>query len=262
MSDRPAPTERFSDRVADYVAFRPSYPAELLDLLERDGLVGPGRLVADVGAGTGIFTQMLVARGCEVWAVEPNRAMRNAMDAQACASQGDTSGVCYTVDASAEHTTLPPNRFDLVTAAQAYHWFDPQEARREFRRILKEDGQIALIWNSRRKSGAAFLEEYERLITRFGTDYSAVDHTRLEVREKLAPFFGHDAFKDAVFDNEQVLDLDGLRGRTESCSYIPTPDHLDYDEMIAALGELFDRFEEDGEVVIAYDTRVFWGPIT
>lgn len=255
MSEKPAPTERFSDRVADYVKYRPSYPQELLEPLAAEGLVGPGCVVADVGAGTGIFTEMLVARGCEVWAVEPNKAMRTALDAQLCGKEGQ----CYTVDATAEHTTLPDRRFDLVCAAQAFHWFDLEAAREEFRRILAPEGKVALIWNSRRKSGTPFLEEYERLIVRFGTDYDAVDHTRLEVREKLAPFFGHDDFADAVFDNEQVFDFEGLRGRTESCSYIPQPGHPDYDEMIEALRELFERFEEDGTVTIAYDARVFWG---
>jgi SAM-dependent methyltransferase len=252
------PTERFSDRVADYVKYRPGYPDELLDLLEDEGLVGPGRQVADVGAGTGIFTKMLVERGCEVWAVEPNQPMRTAMEAQLCGMKGS----CYTVDATAEHTTLPDGRFDLVCAAQAYHWFDPEAARCEFGRILKPEGQVALIWNSRRKSSTPFLEEFEQLIVRFGTDYDAVDHTRLEVREKLAPFFGHDDFQDAVFDNAQVLDFDGLRGRLESCSYIPQAGHADYDRMIEALRELFGRFEEDGTVVVEYDMRVFWGRLS
>ncbi len=255
MTDHPSSTERFSNRVADYVKYRPDYPDALFDLLSDEGLVGPGRLVADVGAGTGIFTEKLLERGCEVWAVEPNRAMRNALDAQLCGRRG----TCYTVDATAEHTTLPAGRVDLVCAAQAFHWFDLEAARAEFRRILKPRGQVALIWNSRRKDATPFLQEYERLIVRFGTDYDAVDHTRVEVREKLAPLFGHDAFEDAVFDNAQLLDFDGLRGRTESCSYIPQPGHPDYEEMIEALQQLFERFEEDGKVTIEYDTRVFWG---
>ncbi len=254
----PDPTERFSDRVANYVKYRPSYPPALLDRLADEGLVGPGVKVADVGAGTGIFTELLAARGCEVWAVEPNRAMRNALDAQLCALEGAT---CFTVDATAEHTTLPDHDFRAAFAVQAFHWFDLAAARAEFARILAADGQAVLIWNSRRTRGTPFLEEYEQLIVRFGTDYTVVNHQNVEVRAKLAPFFGHDAFHEAVFDNQQVLGFDGLRGRLVSSSYIPQPGESGYEEMIAALRDLFERYEEGGKVVIEYDTRMFWGRV-
>jgi hypothetical protein len=143
-----------------------------------------------------------------------------------------------------------------VTAAQAFHWFDREPTRREMRRILRGD-RVALFWNSRKTDTTPFLRDYEALLRRFGTDYAEIDHTRVG-SESLAPFFGG-PFERRVFPNRQVFDLDGLRGRLLSSSYVPGPGRPGHDEMLAELRRLFDRHQEDGRVTFEYDTELYLG---
>lgn len=253
MTDDAAPKQRFSDKVADYVKYRPDYPDAALDWLEERGTLSPGTKTVDIGAGTGIWTDQLRERGYPVWAVEPNAAMRQvAIEAFA------DSSIVSVVDGSAERTTLPSSTFELVTAAQAFHWFDPEPTRAEFDRILADDGEVVLIWNTRRTQGEAFHEEYEALILDYGTDYTEIDHR--QARARVADFFGgDDAFEYQSFANVRVHDFDSLRGRLESCSYIPGSDHPRYDDMIDALEELFETHADDGAVELVYDTELFVG---
>jgi SAM-dependent methyltransferase len=253
VSDQNSPKTRFSKKVDDYVNYRPAYPEAAIDWFEDRGTLAPGVKTADIGAGTGIWTDQLRARGFPVWAVEPNGPMR---DAAIEAFEG--SSIVTVTDGSAERTKLPESTFELITAAQAFHWFDPAGSRKEFERILTDDGEVALLWNTRRTEGEAFLEDYEALIIEFGTDYTRVDHRK--ARARVADFFGGEsAFEYTSFRNVRVHAFDSLRGRLESCSYIPTPDHPRYDEMIAALRELFDEHEHDGEIEMKYDTEIFAG---
>src|SRR5437899_1233764 len=132
-------TERFTDRVADYVRFRPHYPpAVFAELRDRLGL-GAGSSVADVGSGTGISARPLLEMGCTVFAVEPNAAMRSAAEQWL----GDFPRF-QSIAGTAEATTLAEHSVDAVVAAQAFHWFDAASARREFQRILKPRGWVAL----------------------------------------------------------------------------------------------------------------------
>src|SRR5690606_18543158 len=139
-----APTERFSSRVGDYVRHRPGYPPALAAWLHQAQGIGAGLAVADVGAGTGISTRMWREAGHEVVAVEPNAAMR---EAGAAAFAGDPR--VRWVAGSAEATTLADASVDVVSAAQAFHWFDPATTRAEGTRILRPGGLAVLLWNLR-----------------------------------------------------------------------------------------------------------------
>lgn len=247
------PTERFSNRVESYVRARPSYPPALLDLLaERCGLSAQA-VVADIGSGTGILTRLLLDHGSAVYAVEPNAAMRGAAEAALGGYPGFTS-----VAATAEATTLLDSSVDLVTAGQAYHWFDPPRARREFARILRPGGYVALIWNDRRPGGTPFLEGYEQLLLTYGTDYTTVTHTRISEAD-LQGFFGAAPLQRAAFPNRQTLDLEGLRARLVSSSYTPAPGQPGHAEMLEALAALFAQHQVAGLVAMDYDTLVFYG---
>src|SRR3974390_1220982 len=127
----PAPTARFSARVGTYVRYRPGYPAEVLELLRRECGLKPQHVVADIASGTGLFTRLLLENGNRVFAVEPNQHMREA-GARFLGKHEKLTSVAGT----AEDTTLPSASVDLVTAAQAAHWFDRVRARPEFARIL------------------------------------------------------------------------------------------------------------------------------
>jgi SAM-dependent methyltransferase len=250
------PTGRFSSRVEDYVRWRPGYPAELLPLLRAHCQLTRDSVAADIGSGTGLFTRLLLENGNLVYAVEPNAEMRRAAE-RALAGFARFRSVA----APAEATGLPAHSIDLISAAQAAHWFDIPRVKSEFRRIVKPGGRLALIWNSRRADSTAFLRDYEALLERRGTDYreiSASQGDEARVREIFAPA----GFERHTLDHAQQFDCDGLIGRTLSSSYTPQPGHPGYEPMIGELREMFARHQQGGRVRFDYDTRVYLGRLT
>lgn len=245
-------TERFSDRVADYVRYRPRYPAAALDVLRDAVGLTPSWTIADVGSGTGFSAEPFIAAGHVVYAVEPNPAMRSAAVA--------LFGACpelHSVDGTAEDTTLRGASVDLVVAGQAFHWFDPPAARREFARILRGERWTALLWNTRQTDTTPFLRAYEDLIRTFGTDYGAVRHDHLDP-DVLAAFFGG-PYERRVLPNAQVLDFEALSGRLRSSSYVPAAGQAGHDEMLRALRTIFDAHATRGTVSLLYDLEVYTG---
>ncbi len=245
------PTLRFSDRVEDYERYRPTYPAEVIDVLAEMTRLEPPWTVVDVGSGTGLSTVPFLARGHEVWAVEPNPEMRAAAERLL----GGRSGF-HSVEGTAEATGLDAGSMDLAVAAQAFHWFRTRETRVELRRVLRAPGWVALLWNTRRTRGTPFLEGYEALLERHGTDYGEVRHDRRQ--ESVSEFFaaGHDR---RVLPNEQLLDRTGLRGRVTSSSYVPPPGDPGHEPMLEALDALFEEHAEDGLVRLTYDCEILVG---
>lgn len=243
---------RFDSRVANYAAYRPSYPPELIEFMRDELGLGSGSVVADVGSGTGILSEMLLGAGCRVFAVEPNAAMRAAAEA---ALGGDANFV--SVAGTAEATTLEDASLDFATAAQAFHWFDTEKARAEFRRILKPAGWAVVVWNNRRTDSTAFLRDYEQLLRRFGTDYAQVAATYGD-ENSLRKFFASN-YQSKQFDNFQLFDFDGLKGRLLSASYVPLAGHPSHEPMLAELRRVFDAHQQNGRVRIEYDTDVYYG---
>jgi SAM-dependent methyltransferase len=247
-------TERFSSRVDNYVKYRPSYPAAVLELLSvRCGLAATST-VADVGSGTGILTELLVETGAEVFAVEPNRDMRAAAERLL-----SDYGRFRSVPGSAEATTLPNACVDLVTASQAFHWFDVQKSRRELGRILRPRGWVALIWNERPVEAMPLLDEYDALLRRHAPEYDRVRDLRAD-ESKMRDFFGRRP-ESAVFPNRQTFDYAGLEGRLMSSSYAPEAGHPQHEPMIAGLRELFERHRRAGKVLFPYRTLVYFGQL-
>lgn len=246
--------ERFSSRVDAYVKARPRYPRAVLEHLGNAIGFDPLWHVVDVGSGTGISCELFLANGNAVTGVEPNAAMRRA----AKQSLGGYSRF-RSVAGSAEATTLADGVADLVVAAQAFHWFDIDETRREFRRILRPGGYALLMWNDRRLDGTPFLEGYERLLRKFGTDYLAVRHNNVGDAHFRAFFGGH--FESATLPNAQHLDYAGLEARLLSSSYTPAAGDPRHDPMLSALRELFEQYSENRQVTIEYDTRLFFAAL-
>lgn len=242
-------TERFSDRVADYVRARPSYPPEALSAFGEIAGLRPGSIVADIGAGTGISTALLLDRGWKVMAVEPNDAMRQAMDRQLADRSGFSS-----VAGTAEATGLPEASVDAIFAAQAFHWFDPEAAGREFRRILRRPGHVGLIWNTRSLDASPFSRAYERLLTDWGTDYAKIRHRNLETQE-IHAFLG-EGVDVRHFQNRQELDLEGLTSRLLSSSYTPAADSPRRAPMLEDMRRIFEEYREDGHVTLFYDCEL------
>lgn len=250
MSD---PTRRFSSRVEDYIKYRPSYPGAVIATLRAHCDLAPTSVVADIGSGTGLLTELFLRNGNPVFAVEPNDAMRAAGENRLGHYPGFRS-----VSGTAEQTSLADQSVDLVAAGQAFHWFERAKARDEFQRVLRPAGWVALIWNERETQSSAFLVAYEALLSQYSTDYAQVDHRQID-DNVLAEFYGPVGFKLVTYPNRQLFDHTGLRGRLMSSSYAPEAGHPDHEAMLAELGRIFDTYQENGQVAIEYTTKLFFG---
>ncbi len=248
------PTERFTSRVESYIKHRPGYPEELLSFLVQEKYLNEQSILADIGSGTGKLTQLFLAHGNLVYGVEPNRAMRQAAETLLAGSANFIS-----IDGSAEHTHLVSHSIDLIVAGQAFHWFDREASRKEFRRILRNgESVLTLIWNKRDSS--RFLDDYEDFLRQYAVDYQAVQHQNITSAD-LQKFYG-EAYTLHTFENHQYLDFDGLQGRYDSCSYALPPEHAAYQEAMQALEILFDRHAIDQQVDMAYATKMYLGKIS
>jgi len=245
------PTQRFSSRVDNYQRFRPDYPIEIIDLLRRQCGLTPNSLIVDVAFGTGIFTRLLLENGNRVIGVEPNEDMRRAGEEFLAAYPQFQS-----VAGTAESTTLPERSVDIITAAQAAHWFDRAKARREFARILKPGGWVVLIWNVRSLDSTPFAKDYEQLLEYYGTDYKDVRHAG---KESSVPEFFLGSFQQRIFDWRQEFDYAGLEGRLLSSSYTPQAGDPRFQPMLDELRRIFDAHQVNGLISFDYDTRVYCG---
>lgn len=251
MSD---PVNRFSSRVENYVKHRPSYPAGLVDILKSDCRLTETSIIADIGSGTGILSELFLRNGNAVFGIEPNAAMRQAAERLLKGFEKFVS-----TDGTAETTTLEAESVNFITAAQAFHWFDREKAKQEFARILKPVGWVVLIWNERRLDSTPFLRDYENLLLRYGTDYEKVRHEN--VAGEIVQFFAPAPFKLTILENFQQFDFESLRGRVLSASYTPESGHLYFEPMLAELHKIFQSHERNGRVTFEYDMKMFCGQL-
>ena len=246
-------TRRFTDRVENYIRYRPGYPAVILGILQENCGLSPEAVVADIGSGTGLLTQLFLDYGCHVYGVEPNFEMRQAGEKLLAGYDRFTS-----VAATAEATSLPSQAFDFVTAGQAFHWFDIPKARQEFLRILKPAGWVVLVWNERQVDASPFLMAYEELLRTHSVDYEAVNHRQFDIGI-IRSFYDSTTFQSKTLANFQEFDLQGLRGRVLSSSYVPLAGHPNFLPMQVKLEEIFHRYQVDGKVRFEYNTQVYFG---
>lgn len=247
-------TERFSDRVENYVQYRPNYPAEILQIFGDEMNLQTDSTIADIGAGTGISARIFLENGNPVFTVEPNAAMRDgAVDFLKDYSQ------LTLVEGTSENTQLAENSVDFIVAAQAFHWFKIGETRKEFQRILKDKGYVALIWNERQLDSTEFLREYEAFLHKYATDYSEFRHENTSI-EIIGEFFQTD-FNCKSFKNSQTFDYEGLKGRLLSSSYTPTAENSLFPAMIEELKRLFTNHQKDDRIDFLYDTKIYYGQI-
>jgi SAM-dependent methyltransferase len=249
LNDQPLyemnPTGRFTERAADYVKYRPTYPAGAIDAILH-GLGSPDRLVAaDIGAGTGISARLLADRGVRVTAVEPNAAMRQAAEAH--------PGVHWH-DSTAEATGLPDGSVDLVICAQAFHWFNQRMAVAEFHRIARPAGRLVLMWNSR-DTGDALTRAYVDAIREANGEHPAerreLDRGVIEAEGLFSPP------RLETFTHWQDLDCEGLIRRAASASYVPREGPA-FDVLRNRLALIFERFRDvRGLVRLMYITKVY-----
>jgi len=254
MSDLPRrnPTGRFTGLAENYAKYRPSYPAQAIEYIRtRCGLKSDSLLV-DVGCGTGISARLFSLLGVNVIGIEPNAEMRATA---AATSPGPAERLVTYREGRAESTSLPAGVADLVLAAQAFHWFEPGAALREFHRILKPDGWAALMWNERDEQDP-FTAAYG-VVIRTARDAAAIENPRHGQAGKV--LLTSQLFREAervTFPNNQVLDEEGLLGRTFSVSYAPR----EAGEVAAwtdRLRALFSQHQCGETVVLHYQTSIY-----
>jgi ubiquinone/menaquinone biosynthesis C-methylase UbiE len=241
------PTTRFSNRVSNYARYRPSYPEEVIGFLQKTIGLQKEWTIADIGSGTGIFSEMLLRNGYQVWGVEPNKEMREAAEKTLAGHKKFTS-----INGKAEQSFLTGNSIDLITVAQAFHWMDRAAAKEEFRRILKYKGFILILWNIR-LTHTPFLKAFEDLKIKFGTDYKA---SRMVKEKDIAAFFNPKPLTQKDFYHTQILDHEALKGQLLSTSYIPLEGEK-HEQMLLALEDIFNSFNENGFVKIEYETKMY-----
>ena len=249
------PTERFTDTVQDYVKYRPSYPRAVLDLLIKECGLSQDKVIADIGSGTGLLAQLFLKYGNPVYGVEPNQAMREAGEAYL-----QDYPNFHSIDGSAEATHLPANSIDFIIAGTAFHWFDPEKTKQEFKRIAKPNAWVLLVWNVRNTEESELISDYEDLIRKYGKDYTTSNAIKMD-KVVLKQFFEPHVMRTASFKNSQRFDWQGLKGRLLSTSYSLRPGDLNYAAMLEGLKTIFERYQKEGMVTFLYETKLYYSPI-
>jgi len=242
--------ERFSDRVEDYVKYRPHYPPEMIELLKGEIGLKEADVIADIGGGTGISTFPFLNNQNLVYLVEPNQAMRSAAELTFKGRPNFRS-----VSGTAERTGLQSQTIDMIFCGQAFHWFDLAQSKKEFSRILKKDGHIVLAWNQRSQKGA-FLQAYEQILTTYVSAYKLASHRKIS-DEVLRGFFAPKILSSSSIPNIQFFDETGLKGRLLSSSYCPK-DGPEFNLLMKKIGQLFQDHQKDGKVRFDYKTTIYW----
>ncbi len=246
--------EYCSTRVENYIKYRPCYPKRLVDFLYTEGGFSRESVIADIGSGTGLFTRLLLERGSRVIAIEPDNTMRIVAERLL----GDEFQRFVSIMGTAESTSLPDCSVNHIVCAQSFHWFDLEKCKNEFLRILKPNGTVIIIWNKRIVESDAFSMEYERLLQRYTPNPEKMQLNKISETE-CSKFFGSDCYSVISLPNQQVLDLDGIKGRFLFDDCHPELNDEGYNEMINELVHLFDQFSQSGKIVMRYETEAYAG---
>lgn len=248
-------TSRFTGLARIYDRYRPGYPAECLGWLADTLRLGTSCQVADVGAGTGKLSEELVFQGIRTVAIEPNPDMFQVLQAKS-----STTSLLTARQTTAEDMQLPDASISLVTAGQSFHWFDQARFRAECRRVLRPDGKVALLWNSRRRD-SEFTEATAEVFRRHISDFPGFSGDHRVTAEDFDAFFEPDGFEYREYPHDQMLTVDEFLGRNLSATYAPREDDPARGPFVADLRALFERYREDDVVRFPLTTRLFLGGV-
>ena len=253
--------ERFTGKADIYKKFRPSYPPELIDYLYSEVGFRADSTIADIGAGTGIFSRLLLERGSHVICVEPNDDMRRNAENDLSLFENFTA-----VKAPAENTGLQEGSVDFVVVAQAFHWFDTALFKTECRRILKSGGKVAVVWNTRDFEPEFMKRDYE-IRLKYCVDTKGMSKPGLRENSltggKVRAFFTENTFEERIFRNDWLLTREAYIGRSLSSSYSPSEDNNPekYHGFVKALNRLFDEFGVNGTINSSQYTESYTGTV-
>lgn len=247
-------TRKFDGYAKDYTVGRPGYAEEFIECLYNKYSLSSGSVIADIGSGTGKFARQLLDKGSEVYCVEPNDDMRHTAE-----DELSTYNNFHSVNGDAENTMLEKNSVDYITTAQAFHWFNVKKFREECSRILKKDGKVFLIWNVRDESDGLNSELYE-MYSRYCPEFHGFSGGIEKDDKRIREFF-NDRYEYISFDNPLYYDKEKFIARSLSGSYSLKEGDKDYEEYMAVITELFDKYSENGIVTIANKSVAYIGSV-
>jgi ubiquinone/menaquinone biosynthesis C-methylase UbiE len=246
------PKERFSIRANDYVKYRPTYPTEAINYIFDTFELTNDSFVADIGSGTGKFTELFANRVRTIYGVEPNKEMREAAE---LSLKGQTN--YKSVNGDSEHTNLDSNSIDAVVCAQAFHWFNVEKTKIEFLRIIKQKKQTALIWNIRDIKDP-FFSEYEKLLIKYCNNYIDAAHNR-DFDKISGTFFTQ--HKKVIFHHHLYYDFESVCGLLNSSSYCPMPNEKNHKPLFDDMKQLFEKYQVNNKVTFVYETMLYIGTL-
>jgi ubiquinone/menaquinone biosynthesis C-methylase UbiE len=243
-----SPTSRFSYRAANYTRYRPGYPGGIIPYLQQAIGLKKDNHIADIGSGTGIFSSLFLQSGYGVKAVEPNEKMRITAEERLKRFPGFES-----INGTAENTGIEEHSIDLITVAQAFHWFEPIAVKKEFSRILKPAGHTLLIWNIL-FDNTPFLAAYHKIKKEYAAD---LKHTHRANLSSIEAFFRPAAVITRNFQHTQLLKKEEFKGYFLSFSTVPLPGSPSYNPMMEEMDRLFLQYEKNGYVKMDYETKLY-----
>lgn len=211
-------------------------------------------MIADIGSGTGISSEIFLENGNTVYAIEPNKEMREAAE-----ELHKKDKTFISINATAEKTSLKENSIDLIIVGQAFHWFDKLHSKKEFQRIINSNGHLVLMWNDR-KLESHFQQAYERMLREFVPDYEEVNYRNVD-EITIESFFLPHSYSLQTFPHSQYFDFDGLKGRLLSSSYAPLKHENSYKPMMNRLEKIFKEFSVNSHVEFEYCCNLYYGKI-
>lgn len=239
-----------------YSQFRPSYPSDFIDYLKKNVSISRDKIIADIGSGTGILSKQLLLQGNVVYAVEPNKDMRIVAETDLKKYENFIS-----IDGTAENTKLESTSIDYITVAQAFHWFNRQKFKDECQRILKHDGKVVLVWNSRDYK-SNFVIEGDAINRKYCPDFTGFSGGQrgAENEDDFSDFF-NGTYETKTFRNDLKFDEQSFIGRNLSASYALKESDYYYTQYIAELKSLFKKYCKDGNVIMENLTRSYVGTV-
>ncbi|WP_088042719.1 class I SAM-dependent methyltransferase [Bacillus sp. EAC] len=247
--------ENFTGKAEVYSKYRPIYPKKFIDYLLATNDLNEESNVVDIGSGTGILSRQLLEVGMKVIAIEPNNDMRSTAEHSLKHYSGFQS-----IEATAEHSTLNDNSIDLITVAQAFHWFDKEKFKAECQRILKKDSKVLLVWNSKDLSKPLMMELQEickKNCPKFkGFSGGIEDNPEIYIQ-----FFKDGKYEYQSYQNDLEVDYEGFLGRNLSSSFSPVKTDKEYGHFISALTNLFKKYSVNGKIILPNITKSYLGQV-
>lgn len=247
--------EKFSGKATHYDYARPAYAESLLNTLYSDYGFSPQSVIADIGSGTGIFTEQLLKRGNKVYGVEPNTDMRKAGEERLKGYQNFVS-----VNGDAANTKLLNTSIDIITVAQALHWFPLEEFSKECKRILKPNGQVVIVYNQR--CNDFINKDVDAVVARYCDIRNAsTGAAYIELKRKRINELYNGKFIEICKSNSLLMDKNKFLSYWLSRSYAPREGDVNYKLFVNDIVSVFDKYAKDGLITLKQESMAYIGKV-